>query len=46
MVVSCRYELVSMLASYGDLDGALRMKSHLFELPIFGSDSWEYANKR
>lgn len=35
-----------MLASYGDLDGALRMKSRLFEMPIFGSDSWEYANKR
>ena len=45
-VVACRYELVSLLTSLGDLDGALRMKSYLFELPIFGSESWEYVNHK
>lgn len=45
-VVACRYELVSLLTSLGDLDGALRMKSYLFEQPIFGSESWEYVNHK
>ena len=43
-VVACRYELASLFTSLGELDEALRVKSFLFELPFFGSESWEYAN--